>query len=350
MRRPLIVTRDHDLLEELLRLAAAAGGEPVVAGDATEALRSWPTATVVLLGVDLVDEVAASSPGRRGGVHLVGWGRVPDHTFRSALAVGAENVAELPRSDAWVLEVLAEAGEGASPTGVSVGVVGGSGGSGATTFACALAATAALEAPACLIDADPWGPGVDRVLGLDRLQGVRWDALQQTSGRLSARALRDSLPRRRGLGVLTWSPGPRGSLQAFAAREALAAGTRGHAWVVLDLPRGGGTVVEDLMTRCRHLVVTVRGTVPGLSSAARFVDRAQRCGPVSVVVRGPGVDPDEVARLVGAPVIATMPDQRGLDEAVDLGLGPVRSRRSVLARAAREALAALAAEARGAAA
>jgi hypothetical protein len=36
--------------------------------------------------------------------------------------------------------------------------------------------------------------------------------------------------------------------------------------------------------------------------------------------------------VVGAPVIAEMPDQRGLAEAIDLGLGPVRSRRGPLGR------------------
>jgi len=41
-------------------------------------------------------------------------------------------------------------------------------------------------------------------------------------------------------------------------------------------------------------------------------------------------------------VLATMADQRGLAEAIDLGLGPVRSRRSSLGRAAAEVLAQLA--------
>jgi hypothetical protein len=48
-----------------------------------------------------------------------------------------------------------------------------------------------------------------------------------------------------------------------------------------------------------------------------------------------------VAALVGAPVLAMMADQRGLAEALDLGLGPVRSRRGPLAAAARELLAGL---------
>jgi hypothetical protein len=38
------------------------------------------------------------------------------------------------------------------------------------------------------------------------------------------------------------------------------------------------------------------------------------------------------------PVLAEMGEQRGLAESIDLGLGPVRSRRSALGRAAAEVL------------
>jgi hypothetical protein len=62
---------------------------------------------------------------------------------------------------------------------------------------------------------------------------------------------------------------------------------------------------------------------------------------VGLVVRGRGADPRRVAELVGAPVLATMADQRGLAEALDVGLGPVRSRRGPLAAAAREVLSAV---------
>ncbi len=141
--------------------------------------------------------------------------------------------------------------------------------------------------------------------------------------------------------MLTWSPGPQGSLQAFAAREAMSAATRGHDLVVLDLPRSSDPVVEELMARCQHLVVTARATVPGYASAARLVAHACASGPVSLVVRGSGVDAAEAARVLGAPVVAVMPDQRGLDEGVDLGLGPLRSRRGVLGRAAERTLRAL---------
>ena len=49
-----------------------------------------------------------------------------------------------------------------------------------------------------------------------------------------------------------------------------------------------------------------------------------------------------MARLTSVPVAAQMPDQRGLEEAIDLGLGPVRSPRGPLGRTALGVLADLA--------
>jgi hypothetical protein len=55
---------------------------------------------------------------------------------------------------------------------------------------------------------------------------------------------------------------------------------------------------------------------------------------LALVLRGAGATPEAVGRLTGLPVWHAMPDQRGLAEAIDLGFGPVRSRRSPLGRAA----------------
>ncbi len=193
--------------------------------------------------------------------------------------------------------------------------------------------------PAVVVDADPLGPGLDRVLGMEDRLGVRWDELCQTTGRLGAAAFRESLPRRDGLGVLTWYAGRRGTLQPFAVREVLSAAQRGHDTVVVDLPRSRDVVVDEVVARCDRVLVVARPTVHGLAAAARVtaglpVDRT------ALVLRGPGLDDADVARVVELPVLVRMGDQRGLAEAMDLGLGPVRSRRSPLARSARAALAA----------
>ncbi|WP_122816140.1 septum site-determining protein Ssd [Nocardioides pantholopis] len=339
MRTPLLITADESLLDELLRLAAAAGVTPDVAHDAAAALRGWAAAPLVLLGADLAAPVARLAPGRRPGVHVVAWGESPDELFRLALAVGAENVAELPRSDGWLTDLLTDLGDSGRARGFTVGVLGGSGGAGATTFACALGQVAARSGPAVVIDADPLGPGVDRVLGLEGEEGVRWDALCQTTGRLGARSLRDALPRRGDLGALTWYAGASEPLPADAVREVLSAAQRGHDVVVVDLPRAADPVVEEVTARCDLVLVVVTPGLAGLASAARLCARLPDRSGVRLVVRGPAPDPREVARLTGVGVLVTMADQRGLAESIGLGLGPVRSRRGPLARAVGEVLA-----------
>jgi secretion/DNA translocation related CpaE-like protein len=336
---PLIATADALLADELARLSAAAGSAVHVASSAQEVLRGWSTAPVVLVGADLAPAVVDLAPSRRSGVQVVAWSPAPPGTFRDALLLGAERVVELPLGAELVAELLTDLEEAGRPEGAVVGVLGGSGGAGATTLACALGQVGAARGPTLVVDLDPLGPGCDRVLALDEVPGVRWDSLATASGRLSGRSLREAVPRRGSLGVLGWGPATSGP-DVGAVRESLSAARRGHDTVVLDLPRSGDLVAE-LVARCALVAVVVVPTVTGVAAAARRVGSLPDPGRVGLVVRGHGADPHRVAGLVGAPVVATMGEQRGLAEAIDLGLGPVRSRRGPLAGACREVLGAL---------
>ena len=93
MNSPLFVTADESLLEELVRLAAAAGTTPEVAGDVSAALRAWTRAPLVLVGEDLAVAMARAGPTRRDAVFVVLTAPVPDRVFQLALALGAESVA-----------------------------------------------------------------------------------------------------------------------------------------------------------------------------------------------------------------------------------------------------------------
>ncbi len=342
MDRALAATRDPALADELARLAAAAGASLEVASSAEAALRSWTSAPAVLVGADLAVELVELAPPRRPGVQVVAWSPAPTGSFRDALLVGAERVVELPGAAEFVAELLTDLGEAGRAEGVLVGVVGGSGGAGATTFACALAQVAAASGPTLVVDLDPLGAGCDRVLALDEASGVRWDSLGRSSGRLSGRSLREAVPGRDGLGVLSWPPGPGAPVDAGAVREALSAARRGHDTVVVDLPRAVDSLVLETAARCALVAVVVRPTVTGVVATARWVAAMPDRDRFGLVVRGAGADPRRVADLIGVPVLASMADQRGLAESLDLGLGPVRSRRGPLAAAAREVLAGLA--------
>jgi len=336
---PLLLTADESLLGELLPLAAAADVAPVTSHEPLAALASWSRAPVVLLGADLADEVARIAPEKRPHVYVVSHQRAPDDLFRTALALGAEQVVELVGSSAWLVELLADLTERTTARGRVLGVIGGSGGAGATTFACALGQGAARAGDAIVIDCDPQGPGLDRMLGLERTDGFRWDALCQTTGRLSARALRDALPRSGSLGVLSWYVGAGAqTLQAFAVREALSAARRGHDTVVVDLPRTPDRLVDEVAARCDQLLVVTVGDVLGVSAAARMGARFAAHPDVGIVLRGEVVDAADVESAVRLPVVAQMRDQPRLGEALDLGLGPLRSRRGPLARAVAKVL------------
>lgn len=329
---PLVVTADPVLLEEVVRLAAAAGVSPEVATDVGAGLRGWPAASLVLVGADLALDLAALGPKRRDGVHVLTWGEPAPALYAAALALGAEGVAELPHQAPWIGGLLGDAADPTPARGVTIGVLPGSGGAGATTFACALGQLAARHGPTLVMDADPLGPGADRVLGLEDRDGIRWGELGQTTGRLGARSLREAVPRSGDLGVLTWAPATGREVAPEVVREALAAARRGHDLVVVDLPRTVSAGTEELVARCDHVLVLVTASVTGIAAAARLVARLPDRSRLRLVVRGRGADPDVVAQATGALVLATMSDQRGLSESIDLGLGPVRSRRGPLGR------------------
>lgn len=334
----ILLTRSPEVRAEVCRLAAAAGIDPLVLSEPPEVLAEWNGADAVLVGADLAAEVVAVAPARRPGVHVVGV-EPPDEVFRAAVALGAESVVDLPAASDWLVQLLSDVGE-PDGGGRLLGVVGGAGGAGATTLACALAQGGATHGPTLLVDADPVGPGLDRLLGLDESPGIRWADLHGTSGRLSARALREMVPRRDELGVLTWAAGPR-LLHGDTVRQTVAAASRGHELVVVDLPRHADDLTRELVSRCDRLVVVCRPTLVGLAATVRVVEALGIRGAAAGVVLRPGrVLADDVEAVIGLPVLAEVADRRGLTDALDVGLGPLAGRRGALARAVDRVLAA----------
>lgn len=329
----LLVTRSPSVHDAVVPLCAAAGIGAEVSADPSLCLTSWRDADMVLVGADVAGALADISPPPRAGVHVVA-AAPDDAAFRCALALGAASVVELPDGAQRLSDLLADVGERGSP-GRLVGVVGGTGGAGATTLACALAQWHAARAATLLVDADPLGPGLDRLLGMEDSTGVRWEVLAETAGRLGARALREGVPRRHGLGVLGWA-GLRRRLDVGTARRVLPAAVRGHDLVVLDLPRQGGLLAE-LVDRCDDLLVVTPATVPGLAATARMVADLSREGRTGLVVRPGALSDADAERVTGLPVVAAVGDQRGLAASVDRGLGPL-TRRGPLARAVRDLL------------
>lgn len=336
MHPPLLVTDDPDLLDDLQRLSAAVGIVLDVAHDGRAALRHWATAPLVLVGPDLATSLVEQATPRRSDVFLVSRGE-PD--FRSAVALGARDVLVLPAAEDQVVELLADVGDGGVRSALTLGVTGGSGGIGATTLACALADTAARSGRSLVVDLDPWGPGIARVLGVDP-HGLTWRELAGSRGRLGSRALRDALPRRGELSVLGWGEGD-ARVDDVVVRDVLAAARRGHDVVVVDLPRKDDPLIEEVAGGCDHVVLVAGCSVLGAASAMRALASLRTVsGSIQLVarMRGGAVPPDALASALGLPLAATLSRQRGLSEHLDLGLGPLHARKGAVARAAAQVI------------
>lgn len=335
--RPLLVTADPALLDDLLRLAAAAAVEVDVAHAVTLARPSWPTAPVVLVGADAADELARRGYPRRAGVVLVGHQHEDGRLWPLAVTMGAEHVALLPDAEAWLVDRLADALEGAPGAAVIVCVLGGRGGAGASVLAAALAqAGAHAGRKTLLVDADPLGGGVDLVLGQEHVAGSRWSDFLGTPGRLSCAALRAALPAMGELAVLSLDRDTTTSIPADAMRAVLAAADRGCDLVVLDLPRHLDDAAQQALGRSTVALLVVPAEVRATVAAARVAEAVRRhTGDVRVVVRGPaptGLDARSVVESLALPLAGEMDAEPGLATSLDRGDPPLGRRAGPLGR------------------
>ena len=158
---------------------------------------------------------------------------------------------------------LADAAESARDDGQRgevVAVIGGCGGGGASLFAVALslAATDAL-----LVDLDPWGGGIDLLLGSETTAGLRWPDLALQGGRLVWSAVREALPRHRGVSFLSGTR--RGyELDAGPIDAVVDAGRRGGVTVVCDLPRRLTDATQAALDAADLVVVVTPCDVRGM--------------------------------------------------------------------------------------
>jgi len=342
--RPLIVTADERLLDDLLRLAAAAGVTPEVVSDPGAARRLWSAAAMVLVGADVAARLAAAHPPRREQILLVGHDVDDPLLWRLAVDVGAEQVIHLPDGQDWLVDRFSDTLDGRVGGAFTVAVTGGCGGAGATTFAAALGVTAArMGVRTLLLDGDPLGGGLDLTLGSERVTGCRWPELVDTSGRVSAPSLRDALPRVHELSVLSWDRGDLVTIPPDVMREVVAAGQRGHGLVVVDLPRRLDAAAEEALLHADTVLVVVPAEVRAVAATGRVVAQpALAARTLELVVRGPGpagLDGVLVAEALALPLAAQMRPERGITEALDLGRGPWERARGPLARACRTVLA-----------
>lgn len=348
--RPLVVSADEELLDELLRVLAAAGVEPELATGGPVLRRAHREAPLVLFGADALGLAAPRALPRRPGVVVVSTRELPAAEWAAAVEVGAERVVVLPADEAWLLTRAAAAVRAPVERGRLVAVGGACGGAGASTVAAALAAAAG---PAVLVDADGWSGGLDLLLGAELTDGLRWPELGGLRGRVAGDALLAALPGVAGVHLLSAGRGSAEPVPEEALVTVVEAARATGRCVVVDLPRpgccgvGGGPQAVLADADLALLVVPARLRA---ATAARLLVAAdgRPWSSARLVVRSVpgGLTPEDVEEVVGRPVFAELPHDRGAVARAERGEPPGTGARSPLGSLARRVLAGLAGDER----
>jgi secretion/DNA translocation related CpaE-like protein len=335
--RPLVVTADTALLDDILRLAAAAGVEPEVIPDAAGARRLWRDRPLIVVGADAADQIDQARLSRRPGVFVVTSQAVDDRILRAGLGLGAAAVLSLPADEAQLVAHFADTAESGGRVGLVVCVVGARGGAGASTFAAALAVTAARRHQrVVLVDADPLGGGIELVLGGEGERGLRWSGLRSTRGRTSGLALRAALPTCSGVHFVSWDRTADLEVAPAAVRSVVEAASRVSDLVVADVPRYVDKRSAEVLVRSAATFLLVPAEVRAAAAGARVLSSVSAYSTtVRAVVRVPGpsgLGSETVAESLGIPLFGELRPERGIAQSLEHGAPPARSGRGPLAR------------------
>ena len=347
------MSADDELLDDALRLLAAAGAEPEVAIAGPALRRAHREAPLVLLGADVLTAAAVRGLPRRPGVVVVARTDLPAAGWAAAVELGAERVTVLPADEAWLLQRAGTALRDPVERGRLVVVGGACGGVGASTLAAAVALTAAASGRgALLVDGDALGGGLDLLVGAEAVEGLRWPDLDALRGRVSGDAVMAALPTVGGVGVLAASRSAPAPPPPEAVAAVVEAGRSGGWPVVVDLPRGpeppGARFAEAVLADADLAVLIVPGRVRAACAARVLVDDHPGGSPSPwsaarlVVRRVPGgLGAAEVADVVGRPVLGELAHDRAAVARSERGEPPPIGARTPTGAAARAVLRAL---------
>lgn len=317
-------------LRELVRDHATAVGAELGDGAA-----HGPAHCVVADAAALEKGARALGSDRRPLLVVTSDEDLPAALWPLALEAGARAVLPLPERSEELLSRLADLARPRTAT-LMVGVTGGSGGAGSSSFAARLAAAARPHGPVTLIDADPLGGGLDLLVEASTAQGIGWSEAGGL-GPDDGKALREGLPSVDEVHLLVAQEDP-GPAPAELSR-ALAA-----------LSPLGGIVIVDLSTEMvpmaaehlDHLLLVVPAADHAVRSAARRLRSWQLPEDLArlVVRRSGDLTVREVCEDLSLPMAAAFRDSSpGTVPLLDV-------RRRGADRAARSVMGALSGEAR----
>lgn len=320
----LIAVEDPVLHPEAMHVAAATGRPVIETTNLMDISRHFHRASAVLIDASMASQL---SPGkRRDRVFLLDSDPGPSD-WKTAMKIHAEQAMLLPAQAGELLSALGRDDKQLPvASGHVIGVAGVVGGTGASTFAAALAKRRAESATTVLIDADPSSGGIDLLLGIEDVPGARWPDVELRRGTVQAADVLKALPSTPDE-VVVLSTARSNILDPFALSESdvsaaidcfLSADR--SVDVVVDLPHA--RVHPDIAERLSHLVLVIPAEVRAVAAArARYMELQQLHVSIACVLRHrgwSGLDVAEVEEILGADITAEVGSIQRLAKSVEM--------------------------------
>lgn len=229
-------------------------------------------------------------------------------------------------------------------TAYIIGVVGGSGGVGASVLTAAISVRAAQAGlhPVAL-DGDRFGGGLDVTFGIEQERGVRWPDLAAARGRIDGPELVRRLPSVDGVCVISFDRARDLPLTADVFHEVLLALSASVDVVVVDLPRPDHEIFAALAPSMDAMVLLAGSGISDLAGASAIAGQLIRaCPDVWLCLRTSGRGShfaDTVAGALDLPLLAIIREESSLAADVLHGIPPGSSPKGALAAAADTVLA-----------
>lgn len=342
----LSIGADEETISALHRICAATGTALTVAAE-IPSRAAWRSAGHVVIDVRQVENLVQQQFPRRNGVTVTCDDAPTATDLTWCLRLGVE--ATIRREELGT-ELVEHLGIGSTAIGVGrvIAVVGACGGAGASVFAAALAIASGREARSTvLVDCDRWGAGLDVVMGLEGATGVRWPDLAAPSGRLAPDALHRALPagaRAHGrVPVLTFDRERPQDVPVEVVEVVVGSLRSGGDTVVVDVPRIPSEAGDRVIELADLVVLVTPADVRGCCAAQRQTAKLRAASsPIGLVVRGPspgGLGGDDLAAVLGVPLIGTLRPQSRISRDLEAGRAPGADPRSPFGRVCRAVLA-----------
>ena len=208
-----------------------------------------------------------------------------------------------------------------------IGILGSSGGVGASTLALALAGRAAATGlRAAALDGQWWSGGLDVVAGLEDRPGLRWADLRRVRGRMDGEELLAELPTAAGVAVLSVDRGRPGPVDLDAAAPGVEAAGRCVDVIVADLPRWGQPCARELADLMDDVVVLGGESAVGLSGTAALAPQLEPLAGRLWLGQRDGSGGSElgqtVSELAGLPLLGVVPDDQVVRKELAAGSWP----------------------------